>query len=165
MYVRDCVLANLHYMNYPNPINKKTSSACLFLHFPLIESFFLKSLVLAGSKEHVIAIAISTIRGSYRVTDPQSTSGPDLDLVVRIRIIKYSRSEFRSASVPALPSANIGELPPALQKEERIRVESSPTKGQKARISFTTFSTISYNIIKKDSPAHFCKMRELQILV
>ncbi len=95
----------------------------------------------------------------------RSTSGPEPDLktLVRIRIIKYSRSENGSASVPTLPSANIGEAPPALQKEERIIVESSPTKGQEARISFSTFFTISYNTI--ENPAHLCKMCEPQILV
>ncbi len=88
----------------------------------------------------------------------RSTSGPDPDLktFVRIRSINGG-SEYGSASVPALPSANIGEPPPAIQREERIRVEASPTKGQEARISFSTFSTISYNIIKKYNPAHVCK--------
>ncbi len=95
----------------------------------------------------------------------RSTSGPDLDLktLVRIRSIKNGGFEYGSASVPALPSAKIGEPPPAIRREERIRVEASPTKGQEARISFSTFSTISYNTI--ENPAHLCKMREPQIPV
>jgi hypothetical protein len=66
------------------------------------------------------------------VIQSRSTSGPDPDLktLMRIRIIKYSGSEYGSASVPALPSGNIAEPPPAIQRKERIRVEASPTKGQ-----------------------------------
>ncbi len=62
----------------------------------------------------------------------RSTSGrdPDLNTLMRIRIIKYSGSEYGSASVPALPSANIGELPPAISERRKNKSGASPTKGQ-----------------------------------